>query len=107
MRSNTNRWLRSHAVACVSAALLMALAGCGGGSGGSADASPPPADPSALKTAAEGEVLAYFKSRIQERAAQGMDGRRDTVSVPMIVASADNAITGTTVAGTLLQEQGV
>lgn len=103
----------------VSLSFATFLASCGGGGGGSAvlDA-PPPADnpqspqqPQAqaqLKAAEPGELVGYFKTRIAQRAAQGLAGTDPravataaptTVSVPTTVTSA--------VANAPLQEPGV
>jgi hypothetical protein len=100
-------------LAALSAAVL--LVSCGGGGDAAVPATsqtPAPAE-AALRTAQAGELAAYFKSRIVQRSAQGLDGTISgdllatvtTAGVPPSTVS--DTATGGGFAGTQLQEAGV
>lgn len=95
-------------IAAVAVAVLSACGGAGGDAGGAAGGgagTPPPASGGALRAATGSELLDYFKAKIAERSAQGLDGTAGTpppgVSGP-VFSAAPGAISGTTV-----QERGV
>lgn len=98
---------------CIAAIVVALASGCGGGGGGGAaggggdGTSPPPAAAGTLKAAADGEVLAFFKAQVAERAAKGLNGTQAPVPGgpgPGVIFSPAPA---PAVSGTLLQEAGV
>jgi hypothetical protein len=87
---------------CIAVFVLAVVTGCGGGDGTSPPPPPPPPPAaSALRQAAEGEVVAYFKARIQQRLAQGLDGTVQPPSAGIVFSP------GPSVSDTVLQEAGV
>jgi hypothetical protein len=57
------------AVWCVAVAASLALTACGGGGGGGDAGSAPSPNQGLLRSAAEGEVVAYFQQKLVERTA--------------------------------------
>ncbi len=104
----TTRSPRAWARTCMTAVALALVAGCGGGggagvaAGGGDGTAPPPAGDSALKAAASGEVLAYFRKQVGDRAAAGLEGTSVSLPGTAVVFSPAPAFSGTP-----LQEQGV
>lgn len=82
------------------------LSSCGGG-GASAPQEPSSAADGALLTAQSGELVAYFKARIVQRSAQGMDGTAWPAPTPAVGGAAADGLSTAGLSGTNLQEAGV
>lgn len=88
---------------CMTAVAVATLSGCGGGGATDAAPTPAPVRDSALAVAQQGDLVAYFKARLQQRAAQGITASDGLAAV----ASPSPATGAMTFAGTPVQEQGV
>lgn len=88
--------------------MLAALPGCGGGGGGAGVENPPPplAD-GALRAAQSGELVSFFKSRLQEQAAQGYTAQPSPVFSAAPPQAAGTGGGGALFSGAPQQEQGV
>jgi hypothetical protein len=76
------------------AALLAAafVAGCGGGGGGSGEAAQPAPNEARLSTTQPGDVVAFFKAKIAQRAALGLNGTAITVPTVGGAATAGSVV---------------
>jgi hypothetical protein len=104
------RWIALWMVALGLGLMLTALPGCGGGGGAPVDGGggvPPPVADGALRAAQPGELAAYFKDRLQERAEQGYNApaHLDFSAAPPQAAGTSGG--GVLFAGAPQQEQGV
>lgn len=99
------RWPRRWPACTIAALLLAGLAACGGG-GGPADPAGTATQPAegALRAAQAGDLAAYFKARLLQRAALGLTGTDLLVATAAAVSSPS---AGAAFAGTAQQEQGV
>ncbi len=99
-----SRWA-GPCVAALAVAAATVLSGCGGGGGGATpDAAQPPATTPALAAAAPGELAAYFRSRLAQRAAQDPS---TALAAAAASATVPRGASNPGWAGTWLQEQGV
>jgi hypothetical protein len=100
-------WLGSGTAAFM---ILVGFAGCGGGASGPSeqDVAPPPQNFSenALSAAQPGELATYFKSRLQQRANQGITGG-DSISLGLAPAASPSIAAGAVFSSAPQQEQGV
>ena len=100
----TRRWA-GPCVAALTVAAVTSLSSCGGGGGGAApDVGQPPAATPALAAAAPGELAAYFRSRLAQRATQDASA---TLAAAGVSAAVPRGASSQGWAGTWLQEQGV
>lgn len=102
------RWLGPGTVAFM---ILVGFAGCGGGASGPSeqDVAPPLQNfsESALSAAQPGDLATYFKSRLQQRANQGITGG-DSISLGLAPAAASPSMAaGAVFSPAPQQEQGV
>lgn len=76
------------------AAILAAafVAGCGGGGGGSGEAPQPAPNEARMSVAQPGDVVAYFKAKIAQRAALGLNGTALTAPTVGGVATAGSVV---------------
>lgn len=100
----TRRWA-GFCMAALAVAAATALSSCGGGGEGAAlDAAQPPATTPVLAAAAPGELAAYFRSRLAQRATQDASA---TLATAGVSAAVPRGASSQGWAGTWLQEQGV
>jgi len=96
---------RDFAGACVALSAAWMLISCGSGEGAG---NPPAASAEgALRTAQPGDLAGYFRARIAQRSAQGLDGIATYAVSVADLATATGGAPSNTFAGTELQEAGV